>query len=77
MDHTLLSLVLFDCSVSDGPVKLTGLESVFPRSRHSLLVLVARALKLSAELVLELRCATKVLSVEAVTVTCIWLDEDL
>lgn len=70
VDHTLLSLVVFDCSVVDVPVNPTGLESVLPRSRHSLFVLVERVLKPSVELVLELGCATQVLSLEAVTGTC-------
>ena len=79
MDHTLLSLVVLDCSLADVPVNPTGLESVFPRSRHSMLVLVERAVKSSVELVLSLGCATKVFPVEAVTIACVctWLDVDL
>lgn len=74
MDHTLLSLVVLDCSLADVPVNPTGLESVLPRSRHSMLVLVERVVKSSVELVRLLGCATKVFPVDAVTITCTWLD---
>lgn len=77
MDHTLLSLVVLDCSLAGVPVNPTRFESVLPRSRHSILVLVERVVKSSVELVLLLGCATKVFPVEAVTIICTWLDVDL
>lgn len=75
MDHTLLSLVVVDWSAADAPVNPTGLESaVSPWSRHSMLVSVERVVKSAVALELEMGCATQVLSVAAVTVTCTWLD---
>ena len=70
---------MFVCSAADIPVNPTGLESaVSPWSRHSMLVSAERVVKPSVvrELELELGCATQVLSVAAVTVTCTWLDVD-
>ena len=68
---------MFVCSAADIPVNPTGLESaVSPWSRHSMLVSAERVVKPSVVLELELGCATQVLSVAAVTVTCTWLDAD-